>query len=102
MTVKKDDLKKMEVLLKSGARISEIVVQYPQYDYWQVYWELSDFSFMGKKRMITNRIKKLVEEHSRKERECLAQEAQTLLDELYDSLKENSGKLVKINQILQE
>ena len=102
MTVKKNDLKEMESQLKTGANISDIAAKYPKYDYWEVYWELSDYSFMGKKRMITNRLNKLKKRLPTGEREQLISEAQEYLDELYYSLKQNSSKLVKINQALQD
>ena len=33
---------------------------YPNYDYWEIYWQVNDSSFLGRKRTISNRLKKMV------------------------------------------
>ena len=100
--IKKLELKEMNDLLEKGTTIAGIAKNYPQYDYWEIYWEVNDYSFLGKKRSITNRINKLVANKSKKERQDLAKEAKELLDELYSQLKVNSKKLIEIDQILRK
>ena len=82
--------------------IAQLAHDYPAYDYWEIYWAVNDASFLGKKRTITNRLKRLVTCRSRPEREALVEEAQALLDELYHTLKGNSKKLIEIDRILRK
>jgi len=100
MAIKKAELESMNELLSNGKTIADLAKMFPQYDYWEIYWQVSDYSFLGKKRIITNRIKKLITTKTQIEREELAAEAQTLLDELYAQLKSNSAKLIDIDHIL--
>jgi len=102
MAINKQDLTDMNDLLAKGKTISQITKKYPQYDYWEIYWKVNDFSFLGKKRTITNRLKKIVTTKSRADREELAGEAQELLDELYETLKINSKKLIEIDRVLRK
>ena len=102
MAINKRDLTEMNDLLVKGKTIAQIAKKYPQYDYWEVYWEVNDASFLGKKRTITNRLKRLVTTKTRINREVLAKEAQDLLDELYESLKSNSKKLIEIDRVLRK
>ncbi|GKV98938.1 MULTISPECIES: hypothetical protein [Pectobacterium] len=102
MPIKKHDLDKMNEAIKNGSTISNLAKKYQEYDYWEIYWEVNDASFLGKKRTITNRIKKLITTKTIAEREILAEEAQALLDELYDNLKNNSKKLIDIDRILRK
>ncbi|WP_262730446.1 hypothetical protein [Alloalcanivorax marinus] len=90
----------MNEALRNGSTIAKIAQKYKQYDYWEIYWEVSDASILGKKRTITNRIKKLVSTRKKEDRELLAEEAQELLNELYEQLKDNSRKLVDVDRIL--
>ncbi len=100
MAINKTDLKEMNDLLGKGKTISQIAKKYPSYDYWEIYWEVNDVSILGKKRTITNRLKKLVSSKTKADRELLAEEAQELLDELYSTLKVNSKKLIDIDRVL--
>jgi len=102
MTIKKNELTKMNNLLAHGATIADLANKFPKYDYWEIYWEVHDFSFLGKKRTITNRLKKIVSTKSQKKRQELAEEAQVLLNELYESLKTNSKKLIQIDRVLRK
>lgn len=102
MAINKRDLTEMNDLLVKGKTIAQIAEKYPQYDYCEVYWEVNDASFLGKKRTITNRLKRLVTTKTRINREVLAKEAQDLLDELYESLKSNSKKLIEIDRVLRK
>ena len=102
MAINKQDLTDMNDLLAKGKTISQITKKYPQYDYWEIYWKVNDFSFLGKKRTITNRLKKIVTTKSLADREELAGEAQELLDELYETLKINSKKLIEIDRVLRK
>lgn len=100
MTISKSELKEMNDFLGKGKTISYLAKKYPNYDYWEIYLQVSDYSFLGKKRTITNRIKKLVSTTNKASRQEIADEAQTLLDDLYKHLKSNSSKLIEINRIL--
>lgn len=102
MGIKKTDIQKMNELLANGTTIAEIQRQYPAYEYWQIYWEVNDYSFLGKKRMITNRINKIASSKSPQERQALADETKNLLDQLYSQLKVNSEKLIEIDRVLRK
>ncbi len=100
MTIKSHELKDMNDLLSKGKTIAEIARKYSQYDYWEIYWKVNDRSFRGKKYVITGRLKKLVTAQAKHDREKLVEEAQTLLNELYKSLKTNSKKLIDIDRVM--
>lgn len=102
MPIKKHELDEMNEALKNGKTIAQLAKKYSQYDYWEIYWEVNDASFLGKKRTLTNRIKKLASTKTKAEREVLAEEAQALLNELYDHLKHNSKKLIEIDRVLRK
>ena len=102
MAIKKSDLGKMNELLANGTTIAEIQRRYPKYEYWEIYWEVNDYSFLGKKRKITNRINKIAKSKSPQERQDLAGETKELLDELYSQLKFNSKKLIEIDRVLRK
>lgn len=102
VAIKKIDLEKMNELLMNGTTIAEIQRKFPKYDYWEVYWEVNDYSFLGKKRKITNRINKIAKSKVPQTRRELAIEARELLDELYSQLKINSKKLIEIDRVLRK
>jgi len=102
MAIKKHELREMNDALEKGKTIAQLAKKYTQYDYWEIYWEVNDASFLGKKRTITNRLKKLVTTRNRPDREILVEEAQELLNELYDRLKSNSKKLIEIDRVLRK
>ena len=102
MAISKDELKEMNNLISKGKTISDLAKRYPQYGYWEIYWKVNDYSFLGKKRSITNRLKRLADNNSKEDRAKIVSEAQELLDELYNQLKKNSAKLVDIDHILLE
>ena len=90
----------MNDLLTKGKTIADLVKKYPTYDYWEIYWAVNDYSFLGKKRSISNRLKKLVSTKTQAERQEMADEAKDLLDDLYKQLKANSAKLIEIDRVL--
>ena len=100
MSISKSELVEMNDLLAKGKKIADLAKKYPQYDYWEIYWQVNDYSFLGKKRTITNRLKRLVTEKTTEQRRQTADEAQELLNELYDQLKRNSAKLIEIDRVL--
>lgn len=102
MPISKQELEEMNDLLSKGKTIAELAKKYPKYEYSEIYWQVNDYSFLGKKRSISNRLKKLVTSKSSEERVRLADEAQKLLDELYKQLKHNSSKLVAIHALLRD
>lgn len=60
MTIPKATLDQMNDLLSKGNTIANIANEYQDYDYWEIYWQVNDSSFLGKKRMITTRLNKIV------------------------------------------
>ena len=100
MTISKSELEAMNNLLAHGKTITDIAKEYPKYDYWEIYWEVNDHSILGKKRATTNRLKRLVKEKSTEKRQEISDEAQELLNELYEQLKRNSAKLIEMDRIL--
>jgi len=100
MFISKSELVEMNDLLAKGKKIADLAKKYPQYDYWEIYWQVNDYSFLGMKRTITNRLKRLVTEKTTEQRRQTADEAQELLNELYDQLKRNSAKLIEIDRVL--
>jgi len=100
VAIAKQDIEEMNDLLAKGKTIADLVKKYPAYDYWEIYWQVNDYSFLGKKRTISNRLKKLVSTKTQSEREQIAEEAKELLDELYAQLKSNSAKLIEIDRVL--
>jgi (p)ppGpp synthase/HD superfamily hydrolase len=100
MSISKSELVEMNDLLAKGKKITDLAKRYPQYDYWEIYWQVNDYSFLGKKRTITNRLKRLVTEKTTEQRRQTADEAQELINELYDQLKRNSAKLIEIDRVL--
>lgn len=100
MTIKKHELEKMNTLLESGDNISDIAKKYNQYDYLEIYFAVNDFSLMGKKRMITNRLIKLKNRATKKEKEKLIGEIKEQLNEMYSLAKKNGKKLIDINKII--
>ncbi|MDP3170971.1 MAG: hypothetical protein Q8M91_11595 [Polaromonas sp.] len=102
MPISKQELEDMNDLLSKGKTIAELAKKYPKYEYLEIYWQVNDYSFLGKKRTISNRLKKLSSSKSSVERKQLAKEAQTLLNELYKQLKHNSSKLAAISNVLRE
>lgn len=102
MGIKNRDLEKMNEALMNGTTIADIHRTFPQYDYWEVYWEVNDYSILGKKRMITNRINKIAQSKIPKDRRKIAAETKDLLSQLYSQLKKNSKKLIEIDRALRK
>ena len=100
LTIPKNELETMNDLLSKGTTIADLRKKFPKYDYSEIYWQVNDFSFLGKKRTISNRLKSLAASKSSSDRKKLASEAKGLLDELYKQLKFNSKKLIELDQVL--
>jgi hypothetical protein len=54
MAISKIELEQMNDLLSKGKTIAELVKKYPKYDYWEIYWQVNDYSFLGKKEGVPN------------------------------------------------
>lgn len=100
MRISKQDLEKMNDLVGKGKTIADISKQFDKYDYWEIYWEVEDYSFLGKKRSISNRLKKLEKDQSKPERIKLINEIRQLLNGLYQTSKKNGKKLIDMGKIL--
>ena len=71
-----------------------------KYDYWDIYWQVEDYSFLGKKRNISNRLKKLEKDQPRGDRLKLLNEIREFLEELYQTSKKNGRKLIDMGKII--
>ncbi|MGR3320262.1 MAG: hypothetical protein ACUZ8O_17490 [Candidatus Anammoxibacter sp.] len=100
MAIKIHELKKMTTLLESGVNISDIAKKYKQYDYWEIYLAVNDFSLMEKKLMITNMLNKLKKMVTKEEKEDLISEIREQLDGIYSLAKKNGKKLMDINKVI--
>jgi len=100
MAIPQHELKEMNRLLEGGQNISDIWSKYPQYDYWEIYWSVSDYSLLGKKRKITNRINSARTANSVAERNALLDEVSALITEMYELTKKNGKKLVEIGKVV--
>jgi len=100
MTIPQHELKEMNRLLEGGMNISSIWEKYQKYDYWEIYWSVSDFSLLGKKRIITNRINSARRATTKAERDELLNEISSLVTEMYELTKRNGKKLVEIGKII--
>lgn len=102
MAIKKSDLEKMNDLVGKGATIAEVARKFKKYDYWDVYWEVEDYSLLGKKRSISNRLKKLKRKKlTRDKRVELVDEIGDFLNDIYKISKKNGKKLIDIGRILE-
>jgi len=100
MAIPQHELKEMNRLLEGGLNISSIWEKYQKYDYWEVYWGVNDYSLLGRKRMITNRINAVRGETTKAKREELLDEINSLVTEMYELTKRNGKKLVEIGKII--
>ncbi|MCE1177295.1 MAG: hypothetical protein LWW76_09290 [Burkholderiales bacterium] len=100
MAIPKHELTEMNRMLDSGMNISAIWKKFGQYDYWEIYSSVNDLSLLGKKRIITNRIRSAKTESSKVKREELLNEIDLLVTEMYDLSKKNGKKLVEIAKIV--
>lgn len=88
----------MSKLISYDKNISDLSRQFPQYDYWDIYWSVNDYSIQGKKRSVTNRIEKLhFSTISNDEKEQILNEIQGTVNDLYEMLKANGKKLIEID-----
>ncbi|WP_122828193.1 hypothetical protein, partial [Pseudomonas viridiflava] len=92
--------KDMNQMLESGVNISQIAIECPSYDYWEMYGSVTDYSLLGKKRIITNRLNTLRDSTTKAERSDLIDEIDTLITEMYNLTKRKKKKLVEISEVL--
>jgi hypothetical protein len=102
MAIPKAELEVMNDLISKGKNIADLAKAYPEYDYWEIYWSVNDYSILGKKRSITNRLNQLAKNNTKEDREKFVAEAQQSLNELYELLKSNSSKLLEIDRVLRK
>jgi hypothetical protein len=104
MSITPADSKKMKTLVQEGKQISKISVEFPAYSYWEIYFEVygdGQRSALGVKRMIANRLKKLVNA-SEEDRKRILEELNGLVWNLYNNHKTNQKKLQEIRRKLGE
>jgi len=82
----------MNDLIYKGSTIAEVARKFKNYDYWEIYWEVEDYSLLGKKRSISNRLKKLKRKLTREERVELVDEITDILNDIYKISKKNGKK----------
>jgi hypothetical protein len=102
MAIRKNDLEQMNDLVAKGATIAQLAKKFTQYDYWDIYWEVSDYSLLGKKRSITNRLNKLKKSSGMEERRNLIKEVGEFVDDIYKLSKINGKKLIEIDKTLRK
>ena len=100
MIIPKATLDEMNGLISKGKTIAYLANKYPAYNYWEIYCQVKDSSFLGKKRAVSNRLKKMVATTNKAEREELSREINSIVDDLYGYLKTNSKKLFQIGRVL--
>ena len=100
MAVSKQDLEKMNDPLSKGTNIADLAKSFPHYEYWEIYWEVSDYSLLGKKRSISNRLKRLRGELMPESRNAVVDEIVELLNQIYVQSKTNGKKLIDIDKVL--
>lgn len=99
MAINKRDAEKMKNLVREGKQISRIVDEdFPQYDYWDVYYEVygaGEQSAQGVKWMITKRLNQLSSVDTQ-ERQRIVEEVGELVWYLYENYKISRRKLDSI------
>ena len=90
----------MNDLIGKGATIADIARKFTNYDYWEIYWEVEDYSLLGKKRSISNRLKKLQRKLTREKRVELVDEIIEILNDIYKISKKNGKKLIDIGRLV--
>lgn len=100
MAIQQHELKEMNRLLENGVNISDIWAKFPQYDYWEVYWSVKDYSLLGKKRKITNRLNALRKATQKQQQSELIDEINQLVTEMYNLTKKNGKTLVEIGRLV--
>lgn len=99
----KRDKELMVRLAKEGKRISDIWEQdFPQYDYWEIYMEVygsGERSAQGVKRMISNRLKRLLSMPKR-EQDTVVEEIYELVGHLYERFMQSQKKLDEIRKVI--
>lgn len=102
MKIPKLTLDEMNDHISKGQTISGLTRQYPDYDYWDIYGQVNESSFLGKKRAISNRLNKMAATTNKAKREELLEEIRPMFDDLYGYLKTNSEKLLQIGRVLSD
>jgi hypothetical protein len=94
------DSARMIQLAREGKQISRIVEEdFPQYDYWEVYWEVNlagESSAQGTMKKISNRLLKL----RNTKNQDLVDETRELIRALYTRYREDHKKLDAIRKTL--
>ncbi|MGN5044517.1 hypothetical protein [Aeromonas veronii] len=94
----------IQKLVREGKQISKVMEEnFPEYEYWDIYmaaYDGGERSALGVKRMITNRLNKMVESRKSSERKEIQEELDALVWHLYESLKDSQKKLEKIRRII--
>ena len=91
----------MNEMIEAGKTIADVCRAYPQNTYLDVYRSVSDYSLLGKKRSITNRMTKLKQSNlAQAERTKLVNQVNKLVAEIYSLSKKNGNKLSDIMTVL--
>ena len=99
MSIPAEDLKLMEKMVKEGQDITHIWESTgKKYDYWEIYWSLSDTSIRGNKVIISNRLKTLREKYP--ESSDIIDEINESVWSIYESAKSSSSKLGALRNTL--
>jgi hypothetical protein len=102
MTIKTAHCKTMNDLIEKGATIASIARRFDQYNYHDIQLHLKTSSLLGKKRSISNRLKKLKKNLPRKEKITLIDEIKKTLNDIYELSKKNGEVLRDIRQLIRQ
>jgi hypothetical protein len=95
------ELAEMNRMIEHGKTISAVNAKFPQYEYAEIYSSVEDYSLLGKKRSISNRLKRIREEElSQSQLVEIADEIQEALDSIYEVSKRNGEKLSEIANLI--
>ena len=95
------ELAEMNRMIEHGQTISAVNAKFPQYEYAEIYSSVEDYSLLGKKRSISNRLKRIREEKlSQSQLVEIADEIQEALDSIYEVSKRNGEKLSEIANLI--
>ena len=101
MAIPEETLKKMNEMLEHGSTIADIWRAHGRkYDYEEIYGSVSNYSVLGAKRRITNRLNRLQYRLTKPERQQIVAEIKADLETVYNNAKSNGKKIANILKTL--
>lgn len=103
MSIPKDVLEKMNEMLRLGSTFAEIYREFGQeYEYMDILYGLPNYSMLGAKRRISNRLGKLNSGLRKPERKEAVAEIREDLEYLYRLARMHGKKLASISKLLDQ